>query len=147
MKEHLDQASHNADFHACLVDKFSTRFFDWKITVLFYEAIHYLQALADKRGIDIGQTHKEIHSNVNPNSAGAKMRITSGAWREYSSLFNYSLTSRYSGITDKSTFELLMENDHGYCLKHLENFKKYICSQAVPIPGVTLTVMKKIASK
>ena len=133
MKKHLDQANHNLKFHECIDTNFCGKFHDWKITVLFYIAIHYLKALGAKRNFDIGETHHEIEQNVNPDRHTSKMKITRGAWREYKNLFNYSRTSRYEGITDFETFEKLKEIDHTYCVKHLENFKKYIISQGIDV--------------
>jgi HEPN domain len=133
MENHLLQANHNRDFHNCIDKQFNNRFYDWKITSLFYVAIHYLKALASNRSIDIGETHYDIEQNVNPDRTNAKMRITKGAWREYKNLFNYSRTARYEGITDVDTFELLKQQDHSYCLIHLENFKKYIESQGISL--------------
>ena len=133
MKQHLDQANHNQDFHDCIETQFTGQFYDWKITVLFYVAIHYLKAFASKKGIDIGETHFDIEHNVNPDRHNAKMRITKGAWREYKNLFNYSRTARYEGITDISTFEQLKKVDHSYCLIHLDNFKKYLQGQGLLI--------------
>lgn len=133
MQEHIDQAKHNWDFHDCVETNFSGKFYDWKITVLFYIAIHYLKALASKRGIDIGETHFDIEHNVNPDRTGRKMQITKNAWREYKNLFNYSRTARYEGITDIATFEQLKQIDHSYCLKHLDNFRRYIEGQGVTL--------------
>lgn len=133
MQNHLDQATHNRDFHTCIDAEFNDQFYDWKITVLFYVAIHWLKALAAKRGIDIGETHFDIEQNVNPDRHNSQMRITKGAWREYKNLFNYSRTARYEGITDIKTFEQLKQVDHGYCLQHLDNFKKYLESQGLTL--------------
>lgn len=133
MQQYIDQAIHNEDFHECVCTNFSDKFFDWKITILFYVAIHYLKALAAKKSIDIGETHMDIERNCNPDRANAAMRISANAWREYKNLFRYSQTSRYEGITDIETFEKLKEIDYSYCLKHLEFFKKYIKGQGIPI--------------
>jgi hypothetical protein len=133
MRKHLDQASHNQDFHKCIDESFNDRFFDWKITVLFYIAIHYLKALSVKRSCDIGFTHLEIDHNVNPARDNAKMRINKGAWSDYKSLYQYSKSSRYEGITDIDTFEKIKKIDHSYCLIHLENFKKYMKSQSIDV--------------
>lgn len=133
MQQHIDQASHNKKFHDSIDTQFGSQFYDWKITVLFYVAIHYLKALASQKGIDIGETHYEIEQSVNPDRHAAKMRINRNAWREYKNLFNYSRTARYEGITDFATFEKLKQIDHSYCLKHLENFIKYLRSQGLPI--------------
>ena len=134
MKEFIEQAEHNQDFHDCIHDKFNTRFFDWKIISIFYIAIHYLKALASHRGIDIGGTHYEIERNVNPKRDNPKMRITETAWRNYKRLFDYSCTARYQGIADILVFETLMEKDYKECLKHLKDFKLYIEGQGVVIP-------------
>ena len=133
MQKNINQAEHNQDFHKCIVDKFEDSFFDWKITVLFYIAIHYLKALAEKRGENIGDTHIEIDRSVNPDRNDSTMKITRNAWREYKQLYNYSRTARYEGITDFDTFNKLKEIDHKYCLEHVKRFKAYIKGQKVPI--------------
>ena len=133
MKQYLDQALHNKEFHDCIEKSFIEKFFDWKITALFYVAIHYLKALSAKRKINIGETHIEIEQCVNPDRPNSKMKISRNAWREYKNLYNYSRTARYEGITDFETFEKLKQTDHSYCIKHLENFKKYIQWQGVEI--------------
>lgn len=134
MNRFLNQASHNENFHSSICEKFSDNFYDWKITSLFYTAIHYLKALASKRGIDIGQTHHEIELNVNPDRHNSSMRITKAAWKEYKNLLRYSKNSRYDGInTDSETFETLMKSDYEYCVQHLDNFKKYMKSQGLQI--------------
>lgn len=133
MRNYLSQAKHNEDFHSCISSEFENKFYDWKITALFYVALHYLKALAAKKGIDIGDTHYDIEHAVNPDRTNNKMSIRKGVWREYKALFSYSRTARYEGITDIETFEKLKEVDHSYCLRHLENFKKYIRSQGVDI--------------
>lgn len=133
MQQHIDQASHNQKFHDSIDTQFGGQFYDWKITVLFYVAIHYLKALASQRGIDIGETHYEIEQSVNPDRYSAKMRLSRNAWREYKNLFNYSRTARYEGITDFATFEKLKQIDHSYCVQHLDNFKSYLRSQGLPI--------------
>lgn len=121
-------------FHDSLCEEFCEKYFDWKITTLFYVAIHYLKGLAAMKGIDIGNTHYEIEGNVNPERNNCKMRIKKGAWNEYKALFQYSRTSRYEGInTDVDTFEEIMKTDYECCLIHLENFKKYIESQGLRV--------------
>ncbi|AFM04445.1 HEPN domain-containing protein [Bernardetia litoralis DSM 6794] len=134
MQNHLEQAKHNQEFLSEMETAFPQKFFDWKITISFYVAIHYLQALADHKGIEIGQTHNDIERNVNPNSCwNPRMQISTGAWREYKNLFQYSLTARYDGIEDKEIFEELKRLDYIECIKHLDNFKKYIKSQGLNI--------------
>lgn len=133
MQQFLDQASHNQVFHDEISKACAENYYDWKITVLFYIAVHYLRALAAMRSIDIGTTHQEIEKSVNPDRVGAVMRITKAAWRNYSLLYHSSRNARYEGISDRSTFESLMQIDHGYCLTYLDNFKKYVGGQGLPL--------------
>lgn len=133
MQRFLEQINHNQSFYTCIDKNFTDKFFDWKITVLFYIAVHCLKALSVKRNINVGDTHYDIECNVNPDREGSKMKITRNAWREYKSLYQYSRTARYNGITDIETFEKLKRNDHKYCLEHIKRFKKYIKGQGVDI--------------
>lgn len=133
MQHHIDQAKHNGTFHNCIEENFPGQFCDWKITVLFYTAIHYLKALAASKNIEIGDTHYDIENSVNPDRTGHVMPITKNAWREYRGLLEYSRTARYTGITDVETFEKLKAIDHQNCLKHLDNFKKYIVGRGVAV--------------
>lgn len=121
MQNHLKQAKHNQELLSEMETVFPQQFFDWKMTICFYIAIHYLQALADSKNIEIGQSHYDIELNINPNSNNnPKMRITRGAWEEYRRLFRYSQTARYDGINeDIEEFETLMELDYNKMYKTL----------------------------
>ena len=133
MQFYLDQASHNKDFHDCVVREFPDKFYDWKITATFYIALHLLKALAKKRGINIGQTHQEIEQSCNPERQSNKMSITKKAWKDYKALYRYSHAARYEGVTDIDTFEQLKQIDYKYCCTHIEEFRKYLKGQELPI--------------
>lgn len=126
MQHYIDQAKHNQDFHDCIQENFNERFFDWKITVLFYIALHNVKALAAKKGIDIGHTHFEIENNISPKRHKGKMPISETAWTNYRNLFQYSQVARYDGLMDHDTFELIKGADYSNCIIHLRDFKKYI---------------------
>lgn len=55
MDRFLNQATHNEEFHSCLCENFTEKFYDWRITSLFYTAIHYLKALALKKVLTLGK--------------------------------------------------------------------------------------------
>lgn len=61
----------------------------------------------------------EIEFSVNPDRQHSSMKITRNAWREYKTLYEYSRTARYEGITDFETFEKLKQIDHKYLLLRL----------------------------
>lgn len=134
MSRFLNQANNNLEFHNCLCENFDHKFYDWKIITLFYTSIHYLKALADTKGIDIGKTHYEIENNINPKKYKPSMGLSVGAYNEYNSLLQYSRNARYEGIdTDIDSYELIKKVDYENCLKHLDNFKKYIISKGLKI--------------
>ena len=133
MQAHIDQASHNEEFHTCIDGTFPDKFYDWKITVLFYTALHWIHALAEQRHIDIGRTHTDVASNCNPKRNNGSMPISKNAWSHYNSLWNYSYTARYEGITDIATFEKLKQTDHKFALENVDFLRKYVTGQGLPI--------------
>ncbi|NCX95288.1 MAG: hypothetical protein EBX41_02560 [Chitinophagia bacterium] len=72
------QAQHNERFHDNICSSFPDDFFDWKITILFYIAIHHVKALANQLGITIGESHRAINGNIKPpDDSPRKPTITS----------------------------------------------------------------------
>lgn len=132
MQHHLLQSEHNQQFHTAICANNPDIFFDWKITCLFYVAIHYLKALAAKNSIDIGKSHAEIERNVSPLKGGMLMPLPLNAWRWYHNLYRYSRTARYNGIMAPLSFEAIKKIDHKHCVHLLSNFKNFIKSQGVP---------------
>jgi hypothetical protein len=134
MQRHLEQAAHNKEFKDCVDKSFPERFFDWKITVCFYTALHLIHALAKKRGIYIGESHEQVAKNIDPNRMppGA-MQINKQAWGHYRNLSKYARAARYDGITDFATFEKMMEQDYKECQIHMNELTKYLRNQGLPI--------------
>ena len=134
MSKFLKQAAHNEEFHLSICTQFSDDFFDWKITCIFYTALHYLKALASYRNVDLGQKHTDIFRSINPRNNLRVMQIPSNMFDKYDEMFRYSHSSRYDGIsTDEDTFKIIMKNDYQEAVKLLTPFKKYILSQlAIP---------------
>lgn len=133
MLQNINQAEHNEKFHSTICSHSKDKFFDWKITCLFYVAIHALKALAKKNGKNIGATHKQIEISVSPQKSATIMPLPQKAWDNYHNLYRYSKTARYSGFTEETTFEKLKEMDHNHCLQCLNGFKGYIKGQGVPL--------------
>lgn len=130
-KVHTSQAKHNEELYKHIQSEFPTEFGDWKVTILFYIAIHYLKALAEHRGKDIGRTHYDIENNVNPSRPNSKMKIKRNAWSSYKSLFRYSQSARYDGFTSIENFNRIQNYNHLHCIDALEHFRKYVEGQGV----------------
>ena len=118
MQKHINQAEHNYTFFEQINDDNPEDFFDWKITVLFYSALHYITAYGicfDLDGFDnqnfVSHTlgvrtttfvpkkfewRNDINFNYNPNIASGFQK---SAW-----FWNSTLT--YSMLKDKGTLTL-----------------------------------------
>lgn len=131
MQEYIDKARHTQDLHDFISEKVPGKYSDWKITLLFYVAIHLLKAFAAKRGVDIGNTHERINSNLNPGSKNKVIEIERGMWDEYFSLYQYSRNARYDGIENKDAFDSIMKNEYSEAIKALTRFKLYLKPEGV----------------
>lgn len=127
MNEYVSKAKHNEAFHCDLCESFSDKYYDWRITSLFYTAIHWIKVLAESNQKDIGFSHKEVNTNINPKNPNATLKISAGAYANYINLYKHSKTARYDGIqTNHETFELLKKSDWSECVKHFELLKRYL---------------------
>lgn len=128
MQNFIDQANHNQAFHDQIHASFPETYYDWKVTTLFYVAIHLLKSLAAKRKINIGDSHESISKNIKPIRGYEKpsMPLSTTAYDNYKSLYQYSRTSRYDGMTDPIGFEEEMKDMHDRALICLRNFRLYI---------------------
>lgn len=88
MSRHLNQAKHNEHFHNRLTGLCPDNF-DWKVTCLFYTANHFIKALAERRGIDIGNTHRDISYNISYLSPNVRMNIGKTPFRNYNRLLSF----------------------------------------------------------
>lgn len=133
---YLKQALHNERFHSNTCEHFPDDYYDWKITTLFYVAIHYVKALANQNGIDIGTDHFSIRNNIKPptaHNAKPAMAFNKNAYGLYDYMYRTSQTSRYNGFSDKSgiftdeaTFKAIMQHEHEVCQEAITKLKKYI---------------------
>ena len=125
MSVHLKQAKSNEILLSELEKQFPDDYFDWKITISFYIAIHYLKHLASIKKIDLGSNHIEIGKSIRPTHG--KMAIKQTPYNNYDNLLQESMAARYLGITfDESTHRKIMKASYIKCKTYLKNFKLYI---------------------
>lgn len=132
----IAQIKHNEDFYTHTCAHFPENYHDWKVTIIFYISIHYVKALANQLGIDIGATHGDIRKNIKPpdrTDRRPSMAFSKNAYELYDYLYVTSKTSRYVGfldrrgaIADNATFQAIMAEDHKMCLEALDRLKRYI---------------------
>jgi hypothetical protein len=85
-KDHRTKAEHNENFAATL----SSPFHDWAVTVIFYAAVHYIEAYFAKE-------KPPYHSPNHPlrDSAIGKTAFLKPIWKDYRELKNQSGLARY----------------------------------------------------
>ena len=103
MQIFLNHAKHNENFHVCICTNYADNFFDWKIIVSFYIAIHYLKALAAHKNIQLPSSHFAIDKMCDPKKAENALGLTHNAWDWYTLLYQCSRTARYDGFIDTDT--------------------------------------------
>ncbi|HEY1024040.1 MAG TPA: HEPN domain-containing protein [Sphingobacteriaceae bacterium] len=123
---YLSQAAHNHNFLDCLNETFPDDYYDWKITVVFYIAIHVLKAFAKSKAIEVGDTHDDIDRSLNPSRGTPVYQLKKHVWNAYKNMYRYSRTSRYNGIDTSELFKVARRKDYEECLKYLEQFCAYM---------------------
>jgi len=85
--KHLQQIESNKDFFKKIRDNYDTKFFDWKITTLFYTILHYAEALCATKGCHY-RKHRERQEKL-------ERLLPDPEYRLYLRLKNESENSRY----------------------------------------------------
>lgn len=88
LNQHLPLAESNERF-AESIAALPTRFPDWEITVLFYSALHYVDAFLSTQGIHPRNHDSRIRS----------IRSYINAWEDYRDLYHLSLDARYNTVS------------------------------------------------
>jgi len=87
-QEHLNKISQNRDFLKEIVSASSSTADGWRITILFYNALHYIEAYFCSKGRS-NQTHTSRASSIQSDP------VISSLYRDYRSLENLSREARY----------------------------------------------------
>jgi hypothetical protein len=102
LSEHKKQSAVNNTFFNDISDKFDSKYFDWKITTLFYEILHCAEALSAKHG-----KHHETHTDRNHFLQTMLDRNELALYRQLS---NASRVSRYKA-------QFLTKESREYCIR------------------------------
>ena len=133
MQVFLTQAKHNENFYVCICQNYADNFFDWKITVAFYIAVHYLKALAKKKNVDLSPSHYDVEKQVNPDKRN-ELNLTRNAWDWYFNLYLESRTARYQGFTsDHAAYMAIKKVDYDKCDRYLTKLRNYMKGKGVQI--------------
>ncbi len=91
-RQHLQKAKHNKNFF----DNINESFTDWKITSLFYSAVHIIDAHAKSENEQF-EEHRERFDFI-------RRRMRS-IYSDFQLLYDYSLESRYTNWTNCITLK------------------------------------------
>jgi len=128
----INQATSNQDFLDNLEDKFPDVFLDWKITVMFYIAVHLLKELAEQYNVDIGRTHEETAIKLDPKrTKNSVLSLPDKVWRCYRHLYRYSKEYRYDGLMDDEVKHESRLKDYEAAKSALSIFCDYMHSEGI----------------
>lgn len=110
--QHIAQAKHNYVFYTLISKLQQDNFYDWKVTILFYAALHLMRAYAQKHKLIPGKESHKDYGNVLDPSKNRKSKVPKHIWSLYSDLLTESITSRYNPTTaiDSNSKSLLTLN-------------------------------------
>lgn len=134
MQEHLEQVEHNTELLNFLDEKSKSNYFDWKITITFYTAVHLIHALSRKKKRKIGREHKVINPNLDPSNSQAVMPLDYEAYQAYIDLYQSSRRARYTGVTcTKEVFLKLNEYEYRICRERLNCICGSLRKEGLPV--------------
>jgi hypothetical protein len=111
LRNHLDQAEHNKSFAAQLDADPALSHWDWLITVAFYAAVHYVEALFFLDP-DIGHTEEACPDGLSEHAYRAgkvKDLLGKDCWKSYRNLQNASYNVRYLGLAQKQPANIAVD--------------------------------------
>ncbi len=89
LNEHLEKSGRNEALAELLGTK--TQYFDWAVTILFYAAVHYVDAVLSVSRYD-PQSHEQRHTAMGVNAT------LKSVYREYRTLEVASRNARYFAL-------------------------------------------------
>lgn len=131
VQKHYKQAVHNYRFFCEVHSKLPEAFYDWKITVLFYTAIHLLRALLAERDVQLDDSHHALRNAINPKSSRTTSvsPVKKHCYNSYLTLYNASLEVRYSGFLNPKKQQQYLKRKFNTCRQALQSIDAYMKSQ------------------
>lgn len=134
MHNHLDQAKHNERFLTEVERSFPLIYNDWKITIVFYAALHYLRAYASFRGVIIPESHDGMRRAMGSGQpSGPKLDIDESCSKSYRVLFSICHSARYQGVKDMGRFEAMHGRGLVAARKKLDRIKGHLKEKGLKV--------------
>lgn len=127
--QHIEHAKSNLTFLEH-VDKTTINYWDWKVTIAYYVAVHLINAHLHKKCGFTYRTHREVSDAINFDNNTAIGKVDETTYVSYTSLNNLSRRSRYlihESLDKTRTQQCLTYDKHfAKALRHLENIIAYV---------------------
>lgn len=123
MSVHLEQAKHNYQLYQSLKTSFPSDFGDWKLTVLYYTALHLVHALAEHWKTPLTGGHYDIRRSLNPDNPNRTLRVSPHFSKCFEALYKQCDIARYRSPEDPNGFAGFLSkrsNKVAYCEAALE---------------------------
>lgn len=121
MQQHLNKAKHNEKFLSLVEANSPDNYFDWKITIVFYIAIHYIDAYFASHNDSIHSHEQRRHKLENGGNSVSMAFIDN-----YDNLYNICRNSRYNGFRDEAAFTQFQKTKFIEAKRYLKFIKNYI---------------------
>lgn len=115
-KRYENRANHNKDFLESIINDYPKQYYDWKVTIQFYIALHRCYCVLLSKGYPVEHNHGSNIKNVK--------EIDSEISRKLYDLYRYSRQSRYDGFLTEDAMLRINEINHRNAtsrLSHIES--------------------------
>jgi hypothetical protein len=131
---HLRQAAHNEAPLDHLERSHPHAFNDWKVTLVFYSALHHLRAYCHHSKVSVGMSHKELQIAMsNQGSSVPNLDVDIDCTNHYNSLYAASRQARYDGMENEAIFEHSNQKRLTFSKLKLQKIKTHLQVKGLPI--------------
>lgn len=137
--EHLEQARHNERFLKFLIETAENYYFDWKVTVTFYAALHLMRAFLCKENKNPGGSHHDILLCINPRPhepVSVHCPLPKLVFNAFKDLYMNSKSARYNGFLHLKDFNEYQKLKLADCTENLQLIKLYLMGRGLKIKEV-----------
>lgn len=129
---HFTQAKKNLKFLSEISVAYPKGYWDWKVTVAFYAALHLVNGHINKTTNNSYRTHKETNQALNPYNKLSLSKIPEEECLRYEKLHNLSRRSRY--LCSEKVQNRIAETQKSYntydkhfakCMRHLDKLMHF----------------------
>lgn len=119
-KKYENKAIHNEDFLKSIINDYPDTYFDWKVTVQFYCALHRCYCVLLTNGMPVEKKHQ---SNIN-----SIKTIDPDLSKRLFNVYKNSRTSRYDGFINDNAMERINKINYNKSNSELKKIKEIVAT-------------------